>query len=563
MLITKFNRMIRSRVLWGAFAFLISVAFVFTFSEVGGCSRDGAAQRGVVGILFDQDVRHEEFLQARFFELGLRGNANLAAEEEERLTQEVWKRLATLRMAERLALRIGDEELSETIQRDRSFWVNDVFSAQQYKQAVQRQLGIGISTFEDFLREQQTLDKMRQLAASMVWVSPLEMAERLRDLTDERSAAYVLVSREKHTPSVTLSEDEVRAFYQANTNLFVEPERVSVRYVQFDSAPSEKIPAPTDEAVSAYYEANRDELYSTADTNGGWIVTPLDDVRDAIVAKLRDEAAREAAMTAATDFAVALAPGRFAAGIPFDQAAVQAGVSIHTTGLFGAAETVPGLEVGEPFRRAAFALDPEDKDFYFSDAVAESNAVYVVAVDNRVQPFVPEFESIRDAVTPVAMTSAISEAFTANVAEIRSDILQRMGEGLGFAEAADAMGLGVTTTGVFSVYMGLPDETPHANVLPSALISIGKDGLSMPVAVEDGSLLVCELSRKPAEAGMSQFLRPQLLQSLKRFRAASIYDAWRDALLVEAEFQDLTKRLAPADDDEERERKASEAAQLL
>ena len=175
MLISKFNRMIRSKILWGVFAVLISLAFVFTFTGgSGGCNDKDVPRGDIAGKIGDQDVSQRDYLMARFFELGMRRNINLPPEGEQVLRERVWERLAALQAAEGLGIRISDAEVAAAIHRDRAFADNGQFSGERYKTVIERQVGVAVPVFESYLRQELALEKLREMASAFAWVLPLD-----------------------------------------------------------------------------------------------------------------------------------------------------------------------------------------------------------------------------------------------------------------------------------------------------------------------------------------------------------------------------------------------------
>lgn len=551
MLITKFNRMIRSRVLWGFFAALISVAFVFTFSRSGGC-KPSPSSRGVVARLFGQDITQTDFLAARFHELGMRRNVNLPPESENILRDRVWKRLAALSGARQLGLQTTDEEVADVIQQDRTFLNNGVFDANRYKGTVERQLGVGVGSFESYLREQITLEKMQQLAMAATWSSPLELDERIADLTDVRTAEFVVLDRASFAPAVKATEEDARTFYAANTNLFMAPDRVRVRYVKIPLTNFSSRVTVLDTNVVDYYNEHIDQ-YSSLDTNNQTVVTPLAEVRGQITSYLTRQALLDAAKDAATTgLVVRLAPGRRAQGIPFEVAATDMGLAIHTTTLFAADEDVPEIEAGADFRKAAFDLVKDDPELCFSDAVLGRDAVYVLAALDRVDAHVPPFEEVRNLAVTRATSNAVEKAYADRIAEVHKALAATGSTTQSFARAAKAFGLTVHTTGQFSVYAGIQSgyATNFSEAVSAAVVTLQAGEVSEARPVPSGMLIASTTTRTANDPGTAALLRPQVVSSLDRYRAGITYRSWVAQLLKDGKFEDISKAPRSQEDEE-------------
>ena len=546
MLITKFNKMIRNRLLWGAFAALISIAFVFSFSG-GDCRDDDAGDKRTPGRLYGEEVSRQELEEARYFEWGLQRNEVIPPEAQEPLTQQAWRRLAAVRTAERIGTRVTDLEVAKTIQRDPTFRSDNTFDPTKYRTFVLRRLRMPVGLFEKYLEQELTLEKMRSLAASMTWVSPMEIRFRISNLLDQRQIEYITLDRAEHTPEVDVSRGDAMAFYEAHTNMFRRPDKVSVKYVRFEFTNFVGQVSVLDTNVHEYYEDNI-ESYTTAGTNDEDVVTPLEEVRDDIAAALREQKAADLAMETATRLVVALAPGRYGSqGVSFEKAAAARSLTVHTTRLFSATEEITGLEVGPDFRETAFELEPNDPERYFSDAIRGTNAAFVIASHEQVPAYVPPFEEIEEQVTEEALSDARDKAFANRVSEIRTDLQDALAEEKSFADAATGMGFNVSTTQPFSVYGGLPETSKAPETLGMGVIGLDQNEISEPLETADGRMLAYCAKRISADPGQVRMLIPQLQDAMVQYRSGIIFREWVEFMLKQAGFEDLSRPSAEAE----------------
>ena len=161
--------MIRNKILWGAFAVLISISFVFAFSR-GGCEKDTSTR--AAGRIYGEDVSPEELQAARFYELGLQRNVNLPPEAYGYLRERAWQRIAALKTADQLGITVSNSEIARAIQGDKTFLENGVFNKDRYVTVVERQIGVTVGTFEEYVRQELMLQKLEQVSDAFVWTSP-------------------------------------------------------------------------------------------------------------------------------------------------------------------------------------------------------------------------------------------------------------------------------------------------------------------------------------------------------------------------------------------------------
>ena len=113
MVIHQFNRIIRNKWIWGAFAIAISAFFAFDFLLAGGDARENRAS---VGELNGEEVPASRF--SRFAEdaRGFGRNRNTTLSNAE-VNRTAWENLAAYTVAERLGLTATDEEVRQNVLR--------------------------------------------------------------------------------------------------------------------------------------------------------------------------------------------------------------------------------------------------------------------------------------------------------------------------------------------------------------------------------------------------------------------------------------------------------------
>ena len=542
MLITKFNKLIRNKILWGVFAFIIAFAFVGASAlssarRTGGCGRQQPASGA--GVLYGETVSEREFGLARLFELGMRQNVPIPEEMQEILRNNAWRRLVLVKTASRLGLSTTQGEVGEAIRRDPTFAVDGRFHEGQYDMILRDRLGITRQVFDLYVEQELTLRKVLALVGDTAWISPLEMQRRLQDFTDQFIVHYSLLERDEAKVSPDVDDETVKEFFETNPELFRLPERMSVRYVAFPSSNYLAKAVVTDEQIEAYYD-DHTELHPTNLTNDVTAPIPVA-VRQEILDSLQ---LREAALLAkdeATDLAVALAPGR-TAGVPFDLAATQRDLAIHTTGLFSAGGAIPGIDDGSAFSDAAFELDPDDPAGYFSDAVMGEDAAYILAFGEKLEPSDPEFDAVAEQAREMAGRAAAEAAFAERASDLRSGISEAMAKGSTFADAAESADLNVITTALFSVAQGVSSnhEAYAFEIMRNALRMDAGD-VSEPVATTNGVLLVHVLQRVQGDIVSldAQMMRPYLQNQISEQYVELLRQGWAEQLLKDAGFEDF------------------------
>ncbi len=118
MLITKFHRLIQSKILWLLFLVIIVFSFVIWGTQMP-TTEDRAANDA--GKLNGEAIAFDQFQEARFHTylsvvLMSGRQINITPEVDEQLTDMAWQRIASLQEAEKLGLTTSDEEVIKAIQ---------------------------------------------------------------------------------------------------------------------------------------------------------------------------------------------------------------------------------------------------------------------------------------------------------------------------------------------------------------------------------------------------------------------------------------------------------------
>ncbi len=538
MLISKFNRMVRSRALWAVFAVIVSICFVGAFSGVGGARGGGcsAAAKGGVGVLFGEPVSGRDFNLARYFAVGLREPPNRTAESERMIHRMTWRRLAALRMAERMGLAVADDELRTQLQRDPTFQVNGAFSRERYRAIMDAQR-LTPTVFEQYLREELTLRKLFGVLDGAVWSPASEMERRVRNLSDRFDVQYTFLDAAKAEPA-QVTEQEARAYYERNPDRFHVSKRLTVRYVEFAvSNYFGKVAVTESELGEAY--SNQVTRFTTADTNGVAVTRPFAEVRDELLTEMRQLRARVLAKDDASALALDLTPYRQEPMKSFEATALAKRYAVQTSGWFSARGEVPGLDAPPAFISEAFKLDGT-ADHYFSDPVIGEDAVYILATNECRAAFLPAFSNVLARAMTLAGSNATHAAFLAKAEDIRKNVAQAVTSGMDFTAALKRHNLTVKTNLTFVAQESSPDQIEHFYTLVPQTIALQPGEVSSVLEVEGGALIAHVKGRESGDAISVQLLKPRVAETMDRMRASFLFEDWADYVLnVEGRFKDL------------------------
>lgn len=599
MLITKFHKLIQSKILWLGILVFVVLAFVVWSTQVPEQNQQ-SIEAASPGKLYGEFVKPNRFQESYLntyigYSMMVGGPLRINDAVEKEMRGDAWRRLITLDKARELGIKASEKEIAGAIMQQPSFNVNGQFNPQAYgnfAQNVLRRIGINQLQFEAFIREQIIINKMRGMVSNSVLIPPDELNRTLSAVSDQFKVEYITLGESiMDDEEIDLTEEDIQAYFEEHAADFTIPEKVQVGYVQFPVSDylAEVAGSITTEQALAYYEDNIDRfiLLEEVDTNKFDIANlntnavetnqevavasastnAFDDlladldapatrtttqafeaVQATIIEELRRNAARQVALNHASGLIALLLPDRNKEAPPFTVVAASNDLNITQTEPFSYEEAVAGIDTNSGFKTAAFNLRPTPNES-FSDAILGSNAVYVLHLLERFEPRVPAYEEVRLAAKEAAEIDAYAKAYSDKATRMRDEIQESLNKGKSFGEGVEVYGLIPFSTAEFTGATGIEDDI-YADLILSGIFSRNEGELTELLAGENVFLLGYIAQRKAAPALTQETFRPQIIERSKEERGQRLFRAFQDDLLKQASFVDLR---APNDDDENEE----------
>ncbi len=215
----------------------------------------GEKRTDAAGELFGKTVSRAQFddacMAVRTDNLLRRNNST-----EQEINQRAWERLLMLAQARREGISVSDKELVRAIQAQ---FGGGNFDQRVYENIL-RNMGVTPDLYEEWTRESLMIARLIEQVRLTVWM-PDEELERLRREEESRlTISYVLDKIADAEKPVTVSEAEIKKYYDDHTGEFKLPPTVNARYllIPFGGA-GEKAPV-TDEQIAQYYNDHRGEF---------------------------------------------------------------------------------------------------------------------------------------------------------------------------------------------------------------------------------------------------------------------------------------------------------------
>jgi len=561
MVITKFNKLIANKFIWIGFTILIVLAFVVWDMSIPEEARDGS--QAAPATLYGKPVSPDEFRAAYVHTymsvvLSMGQNIQITPEVDAELTDMAWKRLVSLKEANKLGLAVSNREVVEAIRNFGGFQQNNQFSPAIYQSFVQQflpNLGFSAAQFEDHVRQELVLQQLQRMVAETVLVTPAEIERAIRSFGDSFTVEYALIDETVLGEGLVVSDEKLEAFFENNQERFATAPKVQVRYVRFAIADYEADVEITEAQALDYYDLNIEqytrveEPVEAEEEEQLFAVTttlPFEDVQEEIIATLRRETAAHRTADVAMDFVISLVPDRLGNALAFDEAANSLGLEILQTEPFARGAFLPDIDAGLAFTSAAFDLRP-GPEFYFSDAITGRDYIYVLALEERFPSYLPELEEVREAVLAAAQASAIQDAM-----EELARSLKEAAEADTFAAAADQLLIQTRGPVEFTAAAGLSD-VDYGQDLLRAVLNFNQGEVTEPVKVSNGYLVAFVTGRVAADPAEYADFRPQIIVTIAGERSRILFDEWQEQLLRQADFQPrvIPERIPDEEEDDE------------
>lgn len=521
MVIQQFNRLIRNKWVWGAFAVVVSAAFCF--EDLFSTQEREERSAGDAGTLAGEAVNAKEFIAIAEDVRGLGRQRDWRMKNSE-VNRKAWENYAALETAERDGLAATDAEVQAAIRNEAGFARNGAFSFSQYRQVL---AGIGLmpERFEEYLKRNLTLAKInRQVLGSSVWASPMELDRALADMTDTFTVKVVRFSEDrKEAAKVKIDDAGIRKWYDANTNSLALPERFKVRYVKFDAADKKVLDrmTVTENELKDHYDVTVDKYTSTG-TNGVETVRKFEEVKGEVEKELRLIAAVQFFETNVSQRAwgvrAAKGSSRLDEIAKEDKLKVVESEWMAVDGGYHAGFTVRPGQVFPGVRgvlESVAELDGENEDLRYA-VISSDKAVWLIEKSASSPAHVPTFEEAKNIVRPRALRAAKADSFKAKVESV-------------IAKGVKAVlaGGSVSTNITFSVSDLAPGAFPDQMAVARASSKLSKGGISDFTLLSEGRALVvvCE-DRVPGDAAKAMVLSSQVRGDLTMLQLRQLAEAW-------------------------------------
>ncbi|MGM3174977.1 peptidylprolyl isomerase [Dickeya lacustris] len=161
--------------------------------------------------------------------------------------------------AHNLGLNISDEQVKQAIFSVPEFQTNNRFDNQKYLSQI-RQLGLTPDAYAQFLRKQLLTQQLIRGLGNTDFVLQQELNNLVAMAAQDRTIRTATLALADRAKTLTVSDDEVKAFYDQNKNRYQTPEQFKVSYIMLDAASIMDKTRVDDTDIATYYEQHKSEF---------------------------------------------------------------------------------------------------------------------------------------------------------------------------------------------------------------------------------------------------------------------------------------------------------------
>ncbi|RUL79699.1 SurA N-terminal domain-containing protein [Dyella choica] len=152
-----------------------------------------------------------------------------------------------------LGMRVSDQALRDTIASSPAFQVDGKFNADMYR-AQLAGAGMTPEMYQDNIRSSLEGSLLRDAVGSSTIITPADVDRYLDVAQQRRDIRYFVLPRPTPQDS-QVTDAQVQAYYQAHQADFMNPEQVSLKYIEVNGAALKADTQPTDEDLKKRYQA--------------------------------------------------------------------------------------------------------------------------------------------------------------------------------------------------------------------------------------------------------------------------------------------------------------------
>lgn len=440
---------------------------------------------------------------------------------------------ALIAEARRLHLQATDEEVRNFLHQgqfgEALFPKGEFIGQAKYEDFVQQNFSMGVSQFEDLVKEQLLISKLIAMVQGNITVPESEVKDDYQKQNQKVKFSYAVLTTEDMMKQVKTSDTELKAFYDKHKQEYVNsiPEKRKARYVAISST---NVPGVnvSDDDLRQYYNQHAEQ----------YKVPERVHVRHILV-KTPPPGADAKVDQKAVDEAKAKADGllkQIQSGGNFEELAKK---NSDDPGSAAKGGELPAFQHGAmvpEFEQAAFALQNKGQ---LSGLVKSQYGYHIIQLIDKQPAHTKSFDEVKADITPI-----VKQQKGSKTADELARTLETQAKAQGLDKASAAHNLQVQTSDYFSNTDSLPGIGQAPDFMQAAFSAKVKSPPQL-ARTPNGYVVFEVLESQPAKTPTFEEARKRVEDEFRREQAQSMLDRKTQELSERAKvLHDLKKAAA-------------------
>jgi len=388
-----------------------------------------------------------------------------------------WNLLLIRDEAKRLQVEPTAEQIRDAEKSLPRFQTNSQFDPRKYEQFVDTVLkpnGFSAADLDDVVADNLRLAGISQLVKGSSPLPEAMFRQQYDQMNQKVSLAIVRFKRADFEPSIQVSDDEIRKYYDQHKDILQSPEKRKVELVSFLLNDDQK-KLPEAQQVAAK--------------------KPLAEQADSFAQTVMQNPAA------------------------FDQAAQEKGLLVQQTGLFTQQQPDKAIAQEPALIRESFNLTTENP---MSDVIEGKEGFYVMKL-TKIEARQPlSLEEARDNIVADIKAEKVRTAIEAKAKEVREKIDAEMHNGADFVQAAEKAGYKPETPAPFAL-ADPGSNTEIARIMAINSVDLAQRGTSKLLENQDGGLIIHMLNKEPIdEQKYQEYKKAEYAQQNNRYETIAV-----------------------------------------
>jgi peptidyl-prolyl cis-trans isomerase D len=267
-----------SVILLGAMAVALTLSFVDT-DTLGGASGFAARVNG-------EEIPLDDFRQIaerQVLEQEQKQRGELSGQERQQIEKNVLEGMVRNRVVAQYVrdggYRVSDQRVAEHIRSLPVFQIGGTFSQDGYLATLASQ-NVSPAAFEEERRAALQIEDLQRGLMDSSFFTPAEFRRFVVLEGESRRAAFAVLNPRQFAAQVTVSDEEIKAYYERHPQQFESQESASVDYVDVSAGDVAPAGEPAEEELRALYEASPERFRSAEQRRARHILIAVDQDTD-------------------------------------------------------------------------------------------------------------------------------------------------------------------------------------------------------------------------------------------------------------------------------------------